>query len=177
MMHKAITPLISSAELLKRTAELGREISRDYNGKTLTLVCILKGGVMFMTDLSKTLDCDVEFDFMDISSYSGTQSSGVVKINMDLKEGITGKHVLLVEDIIDTGHSLSRVVSHLKGQMPASLKVCTLLDKPDRRVVNEVVPDYVGFTIEDKFVVGYGLDYNQKFRNLDYIGVLNVEEL
>ncbi len=166
--------MIGEEELQRRIKELGEQITRDYAGKTLLIICILKGGVMFTVDLSKSLDLDVEYEFMDISSYgAGTESSGIVKIEMDLKRPIFEKDVMLVEDIIDTGRTLSYVVKHLRSQKPKSLAVCTLLDKPDRRVVDDVKPEYIGFTIPDKFVVGYGLDFDQKMRNLSYIGIMN----
>lgn len=176
-MKETIKALYDSETLDKRIEELAREIEKDYNGKTITMVCILKGGVIFMVDLAKKLKCDVEFDFMDISSYGDdTVSSGVIKVNKDLSHPITGKDVLLIEDIIDTGQTMSHLISHLQGQKPNSLKLCSLLDKPERRIVEGVEIDYVGFTIPDHFVVGFGLDYAQKYRNLDYIGVLSFEE-
>lgn len=174
-----IDVMITETAILKRIEELAEEISRDYKDMTLSLICVLKGGVMFMVDLARRLDrnLDVELDFMDISSYGDKmESSGVVRIDKDLDHPITDKHVLLVEDIIDTGRTLSHLVKHLSAQNPASMKVCTLLDKPERRVVDDVMPDYIGFTIPDKFVIGYGLDYMQKYRTLPYIGVLRPEE-
>lgn len=171
-----IKEMISQKELEKRIDELAKTLNADYQGKQVTLVCILKGSVIFTVDLSKKLEFDIEYDFMDISSYSGTESTGVIKINMDLEEAITGKHVLLIEDIIDTGRTLSHVRKHLLSQKPASFKICTLLDKPERRIVDDTVPEYVGFTIPDEFVVGYGLDYNQKYRNLPYVGVVSFDD-
>ncbi len=164
--------LISQSAVKKRIQELADTISKDYAGKEVVLICVLKGAVMFMVDLSKELKIPVAFDFMDVSSYGkDTKSSGIVKIVKDLNESIENKDVLLVEDIIDSGRTLSYLLKVLKERKPASLKLCTLLDKPDRRVV-EVKVDYIGFNIPDEFVVGYGLDYNQKYRNLPYIGKL-----
>jgi hypoxanthine phosphoribosyltransferase len=175
-MNYSIDVMISEAAIRTRIAELADEISRDYAGQTLSLVCVLKGGVVFLTDLARKLTVDVEMDFMDVSSYgAGTESNGAVRIDKDLDQPITGKHVLLVEDILDTGRTLGKLLRHLSGQQPASIRVCTLLDKPERRIVNGVVPEYVGFTIPDKFVVGYGLDYAQKHRHLPYIGVVSFE--
>ena len=172
-MKETIEVMISEATIQKRILELAGEISQDYKGLTLSLICVLKGGVIFFADLSRKLQVDVEMDFIDVSSYNdGTKSSGIVRIDKDLERPITDKHVLLVEDILDTGQTLSRLVRHLSAQRPKSLKVCTLLDKPQRRVIDEVTPEYIGFTIPDKFVVGYGLDYAQKYRQLPYIGVL-----
>jgi len=169
--------MISAEEIAKRVEEIAAEISRDHEGQTITLICILKGGVIFMVDLSRKLTIPVEFDFMDISSYGDdTVSSGIVKIDKDLENPITGKHVILVEDIIDSGLTLSHVYKHLITQNPASLSICTLLVKNDRWEVKDVKPDYVGFEIPNEFVVGYGLDYAQKYRNLDYIGILEFVE-
>ncbi len=169
-----ISVFIDPATIEKRISELAEQITNDYKDKSITLICVLKGSVIFMASLAKKLRLDTEFEFMSVSSYENTDSTGIVKIETDLKSSIYGKDVLLVEDIIDTGHTLSHLVKHLKSKEPASLKMCTLLDKPERRVVNDVNPEYIGFTIPDKFVVGYGLDYNQKYRHLDYIGILEV---
>lgn len=177
MMKEKVKVLISADEIEKRLTEIAGEVAKDFKDEMITLVCILKGGVIFMVDLCRMLNQTVEFDFMDISSYGGgTDSSGVVKIDKDLENSITGKHVLLVEDIVDSGRTLSFLRKHLMAQNPASLRVCTLLDKPSRRVVDVQGPDYVGFVIPDEFVVGYGLDYDQRYRNLAYIGVLTFEE-
>jgi len=171
-MSEKISILISEKEIEKRLNEITEQISNDFNGKTITLICVLKGAVMFMVDIAKKLNQEIEFDFMDVSSYgSGTQSSGNIKINKDLENSIEGKDVLLVEDIIDSGRTLYYLINYLKSKKPASLKLCTLLDKPDRREF-DIKVDYIGFKIEDNFVVGYGLDYNQKYRNLPYIGIL-----
>lgn len=162
--------LISEEELDKRIAEMGAQISKDYAGKTLHMICVLKGGVFFMTELAKRISCDVTLDFMSVSSYGDAMSSsGVVKIVKDLDQPLEGKDVLVVEDIIDSGKTLSYLLEILKGRKPASLKLATMLDKPDRRVAHVDV-DYVGYSIPDEFVVGYGLDYKQIYRNLPYIG-------
>ncbi len=167
--------LISKEQLEKRVSELGAQISKDYEGKTILLIGILKGSVPFMADLMRHIDGDVEIDFMSVSSYgSSTKSSGVVRIIKDLDKSIEGKHVIIVEDIVDSGLTLSYLKSHLLSRNPASLKVCTMLDKPARRKV-EFTPDYCGFEIEDKFIVGYGLDFNQKFRHLPYISWIKEE--
>ena len=176
-MKEVIRPLISAEDISRRVDEIAAEISREYQGKTVRLICVLKGGVIFMVDLCRKLSIPVEFDFMDISSYGdGTVSTGVIKIEKDLKNPITGKDVILVEDIIDTGQTLSHLYKHLLSQAPESIKLCTLLLKKDRWVVRDINPDYVGFEIPNEFVVGYGLDYAQKYRNLDYIGVLEFIE-
>ncbi len=170
-MKKEIKVLIKSDELQNKINEIAEKINKDFAGERITLICVLKGGVMFFTDLAKKLTVDVEFDFLDVSSYgSSTVSSGVVKIKKDLDYPITGKKVVVVEDIIDTGHSLALIKKHLMGQKPEMLKICALLDKPDRRENFEVIPDYIGFSIPDKFVIGYGLDDDQLLRNIDYIG-------
>ena len=158
-----------------RIKELGKQISRDYAGKSVHLICILKGSVYFTCELAKRISIPVTMDFMQCSSYGAeTKSSGVVKIAKDLDEPITGRDVIIIEDIIDSGRTLSHLTKLLAQRQPASLKLCTLLDKPDRRVV-DVDVEYVGFQIEDKFVVGYGLDYDQQYRNLPYIGVVEFE--
>ena len=172
-MGEVIRPLISAEEIALRVEEIAGEIMRDYHGRKITLVCILRGGIFFLVDLSRKLNIPMEFDFMDISSYGDdTVSSGIVKIDKDLKNSITGKHVFLVEDIIDTGLTLSHVHKHLCAQKPASIRICTLLDKKSCREVHDVVPDYIGFEIPNEFVVGYGIDYAQKYRDLRYIGIL-----
>ncbi len=165
--------LIDEAALQRRVDELGRAISVDYQGKDLMLVCVLKGGVAFLTDLMRHVTIPHEIDFMAISSYGGqrTESSGVVRILMDLHADIAGRHVLLVEDIVDSGRTMDYLLRALQARNPASLQVCTLLSKPCRRVV-DVPLDYIGFEIPDDFVLGYGLDYDEKYRNLPYIGVL-----
>ena len=161
--------MISEEELQKRIRELGEQLSREYAGKELVLVCVLKGGVMFMTELAKRITVPLTMEFMVLSSYGNEQtSSGQVRVLKDMDSSIEGKHVLIVEDIMDTGRTLLYLEKLLSERHPASLKLCTMLDKPDRRVV-EIHPDYTGFVIEDKFVLGFGLDYEQYYRNLRYI--------
>ena len=170
MLDHTVKVLISEEDVNKRIKEIGEQITKDYAGKTVHLVCVLKGGSFFMCELAKRIDLNVSLDFMSVSSYGGdTKSSGVVKIVKDLDESIAGKDVLVVEDIVDSGRTLSYLLEMLKDRKPASLKLCTLLDKPDRRVI-DVNVDYTGFEIPDTFVVGYGLDYDQVYRNLPYIG-------
>ena len=154
---------------------MGRQISRDYEGKTIHLICVLKGGVFFTCELAKRITVPVSMDFMSVmpATGAGTKSSGVVKIVKDLDEPLEGKDVLIVEDIIDSGRTLSYLIEILKKRNPNSIKLCTLLDKPERRVT-DVKVDYPLFHIPDEFVVGYGLDYAQKYRNLPYIGVVEV---
>lgn len=167
--------LLSREEIQKRVAELGDEITRDYTGKKLLVLGILKGAVPFMADLIREIKVPLSYDFMAVSSYgASTHSSGVVRIMKDLDRSVEDVHILIVEDIIDTGLTLKYLKENLVGRNPLSVKVATLLDKPDRRKV-EVVPDYNGFTIPDEFVVGYGLDFNEEHRNLPYIGVLKPE--
>ena len=169
-MADKIKVLISEDDINKKIKELGARITKDYKGKTIHLICVLKGGVFFTTELAKRIDIPVTFDFMSCSSYgSDTKSSGIVKIVKDLDEAIEDKDVLVVEDIIDSGRTLSYLLPMLQQRRPASLKLCTLLDKPDRRVC-DVKVDYTAFSVPDVFVVGYGLDYDQKYRNLPYIG-------
>jgi hypoxanthine phosphoribosyltransferase len=171
-MSERVRELISEADVNARIAELGTQISRDYEGESVFLLCILKGGVFFTTELAKRITVPVSLDFMSVSSYgAGTESSGVVRIIKDLDSSIEGKNVLVVEDIIDTGRTLAYLLENLKQRGPKSLKLCALLDKPERRV-SDVQVDYKGFQIPDEFVVGYGMDYDQKYRNLPYIGVV-----
>ena len=170
MLDHEVKVLLSEEEVDKRIQEIGEQITKDYAGKTVHLVCVLKGGSFFMCELAKRINLNVSLDFMSVSSYGGdTKSSGVVKIVKDLDEPLVGKDVLVVEDIVDSGRTLSYLLEMLKDRKPASLKLCTLLDKPDRRVV-DVNVDYTGFQIPDVFEVGYGLDYDQVYRNLPYIG-------
>jgi hypoxanthine phosphoribosyltransferase len=167
--------LITETDLKARVKELGEAISRDYEGKRPLLVSVLKGSVVFMADLLREIKIDCEIDFMSVSSYGrGQKSSGVVRILKDLDNDITGRHVIVIEDILDSGLTLSYILELLKTRNAASIKLCALLDKPDRRVV-DVAVDYTGFKIPDEFVVGYGLDYGEKYRNLPYIGVLKPE--
>ncbi|MBR4139488.1 MAG: hypoxanthine phosphoribosyltransferase [Lachnospiraceae bacterium] len=175
-MGYTIKEMISQEKLEGRIKELGAQISKDYEGKSVHLICILKGSAFFACELAKYITVPVTMDFMQCSSYGAdTQSSGVVKLAKDLDETITGKNVIVIEDIIDTGRTLSHLVTLLKHRDPASLVLCTLLDKPERRVVDDVNVDYVGFQIPDEFVVGYGLDYAQNHRNLSYIGVVEFD--
>ena len=169
--------LISKENLQTRIAELGAEISKDYLGKELLLVCILRGGVFFTVDLMKKIDIPHVVEFMAISSYGAgvRESAGDVRVTFDLQINIRNKHVLLVEDIIDSGHTLASVIERLSAQHPASLEVCTLLDKADRREV-DVPLKYRGFNIEDKFVFGYGLDIDEFFRGLPFIGVVDLDK-
>jgi hypoxanthine phosphoribosyltransferase len=168
--------LITEEELQAKTTELGRAISADYQGKDLLMICILRGAVIFLSDLSRQITIPHEIDFMAVSSYGGirTESSGVVRILMDLRTSIEGRNVLIVEDIVDTGLTLDYIIDNLKTRRPTSLRICALLNKQERRQV-DVPLDYVGFDIPDKFVVGYGLDYDEKYRNLPFIGVLKPE--
>ena len=176
-MKEKVDVLISEKEIDNRILEIADRINKDYECEELTLICVLKGGVMFMCDLAKRLNLNVRLDFMSVSSYgSQTKSSGVVKIIKDLDDSIDGKNVLVVEDIIDSGNTLSYLMDILKKRGPKSIKLCTLLDKPSRREKKDVFVDYVCFEIEDKFVVGYGLDYDQRYRNLPYIGVMELSD-
>lgn len=172
-MHEDIlTILVTEQQLREKVAELGERIAHDYRGKNLLLLGTLKGAVPFIGDLARAIDLPLEIDYMAISSYGNrTQSSGVVRIMKDLEGPIDQKDVLIVEDIIDSGYTLHYQMDVLRQRKPLSLRVCTLLDK-DRERVKPVVPDYVGFRIPDHFVVGYGLDYAQRYRNLPYIGIL-----
>jgi len=175
-MAEHVKVLLSEEEVDARIREIGEQINKDYQGKQVHLVCVLKGGSFFMCELAKRINLQVSLDFMSVSSYgSDTKSSGVVKIVKDLDEPLEGKDVLVVEDIVDSGRTLSYLLEMLRDRKPASLRLCTLLDKPDRRVV-DVHVDYTGFEIPDEFVVGYGLDYDQRYRNLPYIGVLSLTE-
>lgn len=175
-MTERVRVLLTEEEVDKRINELGAQISKDYEGKTVHLICILKGGVCFTCELAKRLTIPVTFDFMSVSSYgNATESSGHIKIIKDLDEPLEGKHVLIVEDIIDSGGTLNHLKKLLEHRNPASIHICTLLDKPSRRV-KDVKVDYVAFQIPDEFVVGYGLDYQQRYRNLPYVGVVEFDE-
>ena len=168
-----IKTLISEEEIDKRVKEIAEEIDRDYNGKEITLICILKGSVFFTVELAKRIHGDVKLEFIRVSSYGeGTESTGEIKMKLDLKDSIQGKDVIVIEDIIDTGRTLSYLIEYLRMKKPNSVKLCALLDKPDRRVKKDVKVDYTGFTIPDKFVVGYGLDWDEKYRNLPFIGYI-----
>ena len=175
-MAEKIKVLITEEEVDARIRELGEKISKEYEGKQIHLICVLKGGVFFMCELAKRITVPVSMDFMCVGSYGdGTKSSGVVRLAKDLDESIENKEVLIVEDIIDSGNTLYYLMDVLRQRKPASLRLCTLLDKPDRRV-KDVHVDWTGFEIPDEFGVGYGLDYAQKYRNLPYIGVVEVAE-
>ena len=186
-MSERVRVMLSEEEVDRRIQEIGEQISKDYEGRQVHLVCVLKGGSFFMCELAKRITVPVSLDFMSVSSYgSETKSSGVVRIVKDLDEPLKDKDVLtvqeaveyfellVVEDIVDSGRTLSYLMEMLKDRGPKSLRLCTLLDKPDRRVV-DVNVDYTGFQIPDEFVVGYGLDYDQKYRNLPYIGVVELD--
>ena len=175
-MSEHIRVLLSEEEVDARIQAIGEQISRDYAGKQVHLICVLKGGSFFLCELAKRITVPVSLDFMAVSSYgSGTQSGGVVKIIKDLDDPVKDKDVIVVEDIVDSGRTLSYLLEMLWGRGPRSLHLCTLLDKPDRRVV-DVDVDYTGFQIPDRFVVGYGLDYDQRYRNLPYIGIVEFDE-
>ena len=175
-MKEKIKVLLPEAEVDKKIQELGEQISKDYEGKNIHMICVLKGGVFFTCELAKRISVPVSLDVMSVSSYgNGTTSSGAVCIVKDLDEPLEGKDVLIVEDIIDSGNTLHYLVEILYKRKPNSIKICTLLDKPERRTA-DVKVDYSGFNIPDEFVVGYGLDYAQKYRNLPFIGVVEFTE-
>lgn len=167
-----IKTLVDKESLEKRIKELADKIDEEYKDKEIVLIGILKGSIMFMTELAKNIKNNIYMDFMEVSSYEGTESTGRVKINKDIRNSIEGKDVIIVEDIVDTGRTLTYLLEYLKNKKANSIKIMTMLSKPSRRVV-DINVDYVGFEIEDKFVVGYGLDYNEKYRNLPYIGFLS----
>ena len=174
-MAERIEVLLTEEEIDKRIQEIGTQISQDYAGKQVHLVCVLKGGSFFMCELAKRITVPVSIDFMSVSSYGGdTESSGVVRIVKDLDEPLADRHVIVIEDIVDSGRTLSYLLDMLRSRGPLDVRLCTLLDKPDRRVV-DVKVDYTGFEIPDEFVVGYGLDYDQKYRNLPYIGMVKFD--
>lgn len=174
-MHKNIKSiLVTEDEIIARCREMGEQITKDFEGKNPILIGLLKGSVPFMAEIMKYIDLDVEIDFMDVSSYSGTESQGDVRIDKDVSNSVKGDDIILVEDIVDTGRTLMTVVELLYSKGANSVKIVSLLDKPDRRVV-DIEADYTGFTIPNEFVVGYGLDFNQKYRNLPYIGILKEE--
>ena len=174
-MAERVEVMLSEEEVDRRIQEIGEQISKDYAGKQVHLVCVLKGGSFFLCELAKRITVPVSLDFMSVSSYGGdTKSSGVIKIVKDLDEPLRDKDVIVVEDIVDSGRTLSYLLDMLKACGPKSMALCTLLDKPDRRVI-DVKVDYTGFQIPDEFVVGYGLDYDQRYRNLPYIGVVKFD--
>jgi len=171
-MHDDIAEiLVTEEEIRAKVTELGRRISEDYRGKELLLVGLLRGAIVFLSDLMRTMDIPIRLDFIGMSSYGGSTESGAVRLVMDLETDIADRHVLIVEDIVDTGKTLAYLVETLKARQPASLRICALLDKPERRQV-PIKVDYVGFEIPDKFVVGYGLDFAESYRNLPFVGVL-----
>lgn len=168
--------LITEEQLSTRIAQLGQQLTRDYAGKTPVIVGVLKGVVVFYADMIRQIKVPCQMDFMWISSYQGTSSTGMMEVKRDVTADIRDRHVLILEDIYDTGNSLDFTYRHLLAKQPASLKICTLLDKPERRKPGITLkPDYVGFTVPNEFVVGYGLDYNELYRNLPYVGVLKPE--
>ena len=171
MHHDIAEILVDREEIQAKVAELGQRISEDYRGRTLVLVGLLRGAIVFLSDLMRVIDIPVQLDFIGISSYGVSTESGAVRLVMDLETDISGRDVLIVEDIVDTGKTLSYLVQNLKARQPASLRICALRDKPERRQV-PIVVDYVGFEIPDKFVVGYGLDFAEGYRNLPFVGVL-----
>ncbi|MDD3368134.1 MAG: hypoxanthine phosphoribosyltransferase [Lachnospiraceae bacterium] len=174
-MAEHVEVLLTEEEVDAKIKQIGEQISKDYAGKEVHLVCVLKGGSFFMCELAKRITVPVSLDFMSVSSYgSATKSSGVVKIVKDLDEPLKDKNVIVVEDIVDSGRTLSYLLEVLRGRGPESVKLCTLLDKPERRVT-DVQVDYTGFEIPDEFVVGYGLDYDQHYRNLPYIGIVKFD--
>lgn len=163
--------LINEVKIQSRIKEIARQIEKEYEGKQLVFIGILKGSLPFLWELAKNIKNDIRFEFIEVSSYEGTESTGKIKINKDLTESITGKDVIIVEDIVDTGRTLTFLKQYLLERKPNSLKIAALLSKPSRRVM-EIGVDYIGFQIEDKFVVGFGLDYDQKYRNLPYVGYI-----
>ncbi len=174
-MAERVEVMISEQEVEARIQELADQISKDYEGKELHIICILKGSIFFTCELAKRISVPVTLDFMQVSSYgSDTKSSGVIKIVKDLDESVLERDILVIEDIVDSGNTLSYLLEMLSNRKPSSLKLCTLLDKPERRR-KHVDVDYTGFQIPDEFVVGYGLDYAQKYRNLPYVGVVKFE--
>lgn len=177
MLEKDILKVVVTQEELQEAIKrLGVMLTEEYRDKDVLVIGILRGAAMFMADIIREMDCYLEMDFMDVSSYhGGTQSSGEVKIIKDLDSAVEGRHLLIVEDIIDTGRTLKYIVELLKHRKAASVKVCSLIDKPDARVIKDITADYVGIEVPNEFLVGYGLDYQQKYRNLPYIGVLKPE--
>ena len=176
-MKENIRIMIPEDRLDARIAEIGAQISKEYAGENVHLICILKGSVFFTCELAKRITVPVTMDFMSVGSYgAGTSSSGVVRLIKDLDEPIEGRNVIVIEDIIDSGRTLSYLLENLSRRRPKSLKLCTLLDKPNRRIC-DVKVDYTGFVVPDEFVVGYGLDYDQKYRNLPFIGIVSFDEI
>ena len=175
MKDDVLEVLFSEAQLQERIAALAEAISRDYAGRELVIVSVLRGSVIFTADLVRCVTLPLSMDFLAVSSYgSGTSSSGQVRILKDLSDNVEGKHIIIVEDILDTGNTLAYLSNMLAAREPASIKICTLLDKPSRRTA-DIAADYVGFEVPDAFVVGYGLDYDERYRNLPFIGILKPE--
>ncbi len=171
-MSERIVTMITAEAIAERVAELGKQIQHDHKGEPVVLICVLKGSFVFAADLARAIDLPLRIDFLGTRSYGeGTESSGVVQITQDLSKPINGEHVIVVEDIVDTGLTIAHLIDLLRTRNPLSVKVCSLLHKPARAKV-QVTVDYLGFTIEDKFVVGYGLDFAERYRNLPYIGVV-----
>ena len=170
-MNNNIKILINEEQINKRLDELANQLMEEYKGKDLVFLCILKGSVFFTVELSKRIKNNIQFEFIEVSSYKGHESTGNIKINKDIAESIEGKDVVIIEDIVDTGRTLCYLKEYLLKKNPASLKICALLDKPSRRLA-PIEADYIGFTIENKFVIGYGLDDEQNYRNLNYIGYI-----
>lgn len=168
---KNIKVLIEEEKINNKLDELAHQIMKEYQNKELMFLCILKGSIVFTVELAKRIKNNVQFEFIEVSSYEGHESSGKIKLNKDITQSIEGKNVIIIEDIIDTGRTLSFLKEYLQKKNPSTLKICTLLDKPSRRIAN-IEADYVGFTIENKFVVGYGLDDDQNYRNLNYVGYI-----
>ena len=166
---REIKVLISEEKINNRLDEMANQLMQEYKGKDLMFLCILKGSIFFTVELAKRIKNNVQFEFVEVSSYDGHESTGKIKLNKDISSSIEGKDVIVIEDIVDTGRTLSYLKKYLLEKNPATLKICSLLDKPSRRVV-PIEADYVGFTIENKFVIGYGLDDEQNYRNLNYIG-------
>ena len=168
---KQIKVLIEETKIDKRLKEIANQIEQDYKNKDIVFLCVLKGSVVFTVELAKKIKNNIQFEFIEVSSYDGHKSTGKIKLNKDITNSIKGKDVILIEDIVDTGITINFLKEYLLEKEPRTLKICSLLDKPSRRVVN-IKPDYLGFTIEDKFVIGYGLDDEQNYRNLNYIGYI-----
>lgn len=166
-----IKVLIKEEEINKRLDELANQIMKDYREKEIMFLCILKGSVMFTVELAKRIKNNIQFEFIEVSSYENNQSTGKIKLNKDISRSIEGKDVIIIEDIIDSGRTISFLKEYLKQKNPNTLKVCSLLDKPSKRVI-EIKADYIGFEVDDKFIVGYGLDDNQNYRNLNYVGYI-----
>ena len=166
-----IKVLITEQEIASRTRELAEQIQKDYNNEEIVIVCILKGATFFAVELAKRIESDTIIDFMKVSSYEGTESTGKINFTLDISEDITDKNVLIVEDIVDTGRTLAYVKKYLESKNPKNVKICTMLNKKERRVI-DLETEYVAFDIPDKFVIGYGLDYDEKYRNLPYVGYL-----